>query len=172
MAHAPRSYHVIPLLPYHFRYVGFLLIIISFGAAYLYFWGGRPSLFEIPVLAIVTSYAETRWMVVAQTNALDEIAMICGLMGLLFLGFSREKKESVTINKARVKAIFYAVYSTAGLWIFIYLTIFGWPIIVLSASIFILFLLTYIVMFRFLLLKNSVDVPGKKQSKNIENGVI
>ncbi len=172
MAETPHSYRSLPLLSYRFRYVGFILIIFSLGAAYLYFWGGRPSFFEVPVFAIVTSYAETRWWVAAKTNALDEIAMIFGLIGLLFVGFSREKQESITHDYLRQKAIFYAVYITAGIWILMYLTIFGWPIIVLSASIFILFLLAYTVTFRFLLIKKSVEVSTKKQTKNISNGGI
>ena len=168
MADTPQSYHQLPLLPYRFRYVGLFLILLSFGAAYLYFWGGRPDFFEIPVFAIVTSYAETRWMIVAQTNALDEIAVVFGILGLLFIGFSREKQEIAGYNPVRVKALFYSVYIAAGLWILIYLTIFGWPIIIISAMIFILFLLTYIITFRFLLFKKNIEVSSINQLKTKE----
>lgn len=168
MVDTPQLYHQLPLLPYRFRYVGFLLIILSFGAAYLYFWGGRPAFFEIPVFAIVTSYVETRWMVIAQTNALDEIAVVFGILGLLFVGFSREKQEKTGYNPLRVKAIFYSVYIAAGLWILVYLTIFGWPIIVISATIFILFLLTYIITFRFLLFKKNVEVSNTNQLNSLD----
>jgi hypothetical protein len=51
MAKGSESHYQLPLLPYRFRYVGYALILFSFGAAYLYFWGGRPSFFEIPVFA-------------------------------------------------------------------------------------------------------------------------
>jgi hypothetical protein len=162
MANGSESHYQLPLLPYRFRYVGYALILFSFGAAYLYFWGGRPSFFELPVFAIVTSYVETRWMVVAQTNALDEIAVVFGILGLLFAGFSRERQEKIEYNPVRVKALFYSVYTAAGLWILFYLLIFGWPIIVVSAFIFIIFLLAYIVTFRFLLIKNKLEMNNPK----------
>ncbi len=114
MGNTPQSNYRLPFLPYRFRYVSFLLLIISFVAAYFYFWGGRPAFFEIPVFAIVTSYAETRWMVVAQTNALDEIAVVFGILGLLFLGFSREKQENNEYDPIRLKALLYSVSVVSG----------------------------------------------------------
>lgn len=155
MAHRPNTYYTLPLLPHTFRYIGYLLILSSLGAAYLYFLGGRPAFFEVPVFAIVTSYAETRWFVVAQTNALDEMALIFIMLGLIFIGFSRDKNESQIFDEARVKAIFYAVYITAALWGFLYIVIYGWPIIPVSAGMFLLFLIVFILSFRLLVYKKS-----------------
>ncbi|TVQ04651.1 MAG: hypothetical protein EA359_05780 [Balneolaceae bacterium] len=138
----------LPLLPYRFRYAGFALIILGFGAAYLYFWGGRPAFFEVPVFAIVTSYVETRWFVVAQTNSLDEISFLFFLFGLLFIGFSRDKNENHITNLIRIKILFYSVYLTTLVWGLAYLTVFGWPIIVVSAFIFATFLIVYIILLR------------------------
>lgn len=155
MANKPETYYKLPLLPHSLRYVGYLLIFLSLGAAYLYFWGSRPAFFEVPVFAVVTSYAETRWLVIAQTNALDEIFVIFALLGLLFIGFSRDKNESHLLNESRVKAIYYATYVTTALWIVMYVTIYGWPIIPVSAGVFLLFLIVYILSFRLLAAKNS-----------------
>jgi len=126
------------------------LIILGFGATYFYFLGGRPVLFEVPVFAIITSYAETRWMVIAQTNALDEMAIIFALLGLIFIGFSKDKNEDHLFYESRVKAIYFAAYATTALWVLLYLTIYGWPIIPVSSSIFLLFLTIYIISFRLL----------------------
>lgn len=142
-----------PLFPHRLRFVGFIFISLSLIAAYLYFWKGRPAFFEMPVFAFVTSYAETRWMVVAQTNALDEIAVILGIIGLLFTAFSKETHETELITSLRVRTLFHAVYITTGIWLFLYLVVYGWPVIVLSASVFILFLLIYIIIFRSCLVK-------------------
>ncbi len=144
----------LPLLPYRFRYVGFSLIIIGFTATYLYFWGGRPRFFEIPVLAIVTSYLETRWFVVAQTNALDEIAFLSFLFGLLFIGFSIEKNEEKEIAALRIRSVFYSIYFTAALWAIAYLTVFGWPIIGVSAVMFAAFLIVHTLLFRFMVMRH------------------
>lgn len=150
MAQDSAIYRPLPLLPYRFRFAGYLLILLSFGAAYLYFWGGRPSFFEVPVFAITTSYVETRWFVLAQTNLLDEMAMAFAVLALLFIGFSSEQTESVELDKLRGRALFYSVYVTAIIWIFLYVTIFGWPMVVVSATIFLLFLATYILIFQLL----------------------
>ncbi|TVR19599.1 MAG: hypothetical protein EA391_00305 [Balneolaceae bacterium] len=144
----------LPLLPYRFRYAGFVLIVIGFFATYLYFWGGRPRFFEIPVLAVVTSYLETRWFVVAQTNALDELAFLSYLFGLLFIGFSREKNEDSIITALRARSIFYSTYVAAALWALAYLTVFGWPIIAVSAVTFAAFLIVHITLFRFMMIRH------------------
>jgi hypothetical protein len=138
----------LPLFPYRFRYAGFGLIILGFGAAYLYFLGGRPAFFEVPVFAIVTSYVETRWFVAAQTNSLDEISFLFFLFGLLFIGFSRDKNENDVTNLIRIKMLFYSVYLTSLVWGLAYITVFGWPVIVVSASIFTTFLIVYIILSR------------------------
>ena len=156
MAIRPDTHFKLPLLPHSFRYAGYLLIIFSLGAVYLYFLGGRPAFFEVPVFAIVTSYVETRWLVLAQTNVLDEIAMIFIILGLIFIGFSRDKIENQWFYEARVMAVYYAVYVTAALWIILYIAIYGWPIIPVSAGMFLLFLIVYILSFRLLVAKKSV----------------
>lgn len=150
MAQESALYRPLPLLPYRFRFAGYVLILLSFGAAYLYFWGGRPAFFEVPVFAITTSYVETRWFVFAQTNLLDEMAMAFAVLALLFIGFSSERTETVELDKLRGRALLYSVYITAIIWIFLYATIFGWPMIVVSATIFLLFLATYILIFQLL----------------------
>ena len=156
----------LPLFPNQFRFAGYLLILIGLGSAYLYYWGGRSSFFEIPVLAVVTSYAETRWFVLAQTNLLDEMALIFLLTGLLFAAFSKEKIESKKLDQYRIKALFCSVYGTAAIWMILYLTIFGWPMMIISASMFILFLVFYIIIFGYLKRDRSIEMelnkPGNK----------
>ncbi|NBC04017.1 MAG: hypothetical protein GVY20_09970 [Bacteroidetes bacterium] len=155
MARGLVSYNSLPLLPFRFRLVGYIMILFSFGAAYLYFWGGRPALFEVPVFAILTSYAETRWFVIAQTNALDEIAVLSALLGLLFILFAREKNENAEIQNMRVRSLFLSVYITIGLMILIYVTVFGWPVFIPISFSFILFLLVAIIRFKINLFKYS-----------------
>jgi hypothetical protein len=171
MATLPETYFKLPLLPHSLRYVGYLLILISLGAAYLYFWGGRPAFFEVPVFAVVSSYLETRWLVMVQTNILDEIAVVTMFIGLLFVAFSSEVSETGGVYQARVESLIYAVYGTTGIFVVIYLTVFGWPATALFAASFGCFLVIYTVLFRLLLLKDRVEVqhqqnrnPLKKES--------
>lgn len=148
-------YSAIQLFPHRFRRLGYLFLLIAFATSYLYFWGGRPSFFEVPVFAIITSYAETRWMGLAQTNLLDELTHLFLISGLIFIAFSKESHETEMIQQCRIKALFYAVYLTSAIWIVIYMTVYGWPIVIVSASIFVLMLVLFIFIFRYLLYKNS-----------------
>jgi len=145
----------IPLLPVKARLIGFLLIFPGLAAGYLYYFGGKPSVFEIPVFAIVTSYLETRFMVLAQTNILDETAAVCIISGLICIGFSRLQQEDSFIASLRVRALFMAVYCSAILWIALFLLVFGWPILIVSSLVFLFFLLTNILVFQILLIRNK-----------------
>lgn len=147
MAVSDPSKSSLPLFPYRSRWGGYVAILAGLFSGYLYFWGGRPAFFEIPVFAVVTSYAETRWFVFAKTNALDEMAVVFILAGLMLIAFSKERNEDRRLDQIRIRSLFYSVYATISIWILLYLTVFGWPTIILSAGIFILFLLTYILIF-------------------------
>ncbi len=160
-------YRPLPLLPYRFRYAGYILILLSFGSAYLYFFGGRPSFFEVPVFAIATSYAETRWFVISQTNLLDELSVAFVIVALLFIAFSREQTESIELDKLRGRALLYSAYATAIIWVFLYVSIFGWPMIVVSATIFLLFLVTYILAFQLLRRNLTTTTSNKNQMQGM-----
>ena len=133
--------NTLPLLPYKFRYVGIFSLFIAITGAYLYFFGGKPAFFTIPVFAAVTSYLETRTMVIAQTNVLDETALIFFIISLIFLGFSKEKNETARLQFLRFKSIILSVYITSGIWILLAILIYGWAIFIVSSGVFILFLL-------------------------------
>lgn len=165
MANVDDSYYPLPLLPHRFRFAGYILILLSLGAAYLYFLGGRPAFFEVPVLAIVTSYAETRWFVIAQTNALDELAFVFSLLGLLAILFSKQKHELPKISFLRMKAIVYGVLGTSLILILLYITVFGWPIFTVIASSFAFFLVVSIIIFRILLYKYQKEYNNNSNKK-------
>jgi hypothetical protein len=153
----------LPLFPFSFRFFGILLIIIGAISGYMYYWGGKPAFFEIPVFAVYTSYIKTRYFVIAQTNLLDEAAAVFILTGLIFTGFSKEKNEDQSTSLLRVKALLYAVYVAAAVWVALFIFIFGWPIIIASSFVFLIFLLTFIFIFRLMLFK------VKYQLKKIKN---
>ena len=125
-----------PLIPFKYRVIGIILVVLGTISGYLYFFGGKPDLLTSKIFAIVTSYIETRYLVVAQTNLLDEIAAIGILTGLVFIGFTEEKREEFYTNMIRLKAFYYSVYITAILWIIAFLLIYGWTIFIFSTSIF------------------------------------
>ena len=142
-----------PLFPYKARLFSPLLFIPGLVSGYLYFFGGRPAFFEVPVFAVVTAYAETRFLVFAQTNLLDELFCLLCIGGLALFVFSKEKSEKEEYSVLRVNALIRSVYITLGFWLVCFLLIFGWAIFVVSTLLFIFFLITYYVTFRILVVK-------------------
>jgi len=147
----------IPLFPFRFRYFGSVLILIGLISGYLYYFGGRPSFFQIPVFAVMTSYVETRYFVIAQTNLLDEAAALLILTGLLFIGFSKERTENAATMELRLKALIYAVYGASAFWILLFLVIFGWPIVVASSVIFPVFIMSYILIHQIMVIRRQAN---------------
>lgn len=156
----------IPLLNYPFKIIGLLLVLISLLCGYLYFLGGRPTVFEIPVFAIVSSYMESRFFVIAKTNILDELCGILLIGGMVMIAFSKERIEQEEYFKLRVKALIYAVYATSALWMVIFLLVYGWVIFIVSAAIFLFFLISYYLLFRYLVFKWNRGVETGQHGTN------
>lgn len=144
----PLSRFSIPLFPYKFKFVGFGFILLGLVSGYLYYFGGKPAFFVTPVFAVITSYLETRFFVLAQTNLLDEFAAVFTVCGFAFIAFSKEKTENESLIILRLKAFFYAAYFTLILWVFLILVIFGWPIFIFSSFLFLVFIIAYLFAFR------------------------
>jgi hypothetical protein len=143
----------LPLLPFKFRYYGIFFLIIAVVCGYLYYFGGRPDFFTIPVFAAVTSYIGTRTLVLAQTNILDEIAILFFVISLIFFGFSKDKTETDPLTYLRLKSLILSVYITSSVWILLFLLIYGWAIFIVSSGMFIIFLLLNIIMYNILKIK-------------------
>ncbi len=144
---------------YRMKFLGLAFILFSIPFAYLYFWGGRPDFFQIKVFAIVSKYMNTRYFVIAQTNILDELAAILFLSGLALISFSKERKEEDHFEKLRIKALINSLYITIGFWLLSFLFVYGMSIIFVSVFVFVLFLVTYNILFRLYLTRNKKKIP-------------
>lgn len=140
-------------LPYWYKYIGAVLLLLAFITGYLYFLGGKPDFFTIPTFAFVTAYFETRYVSLIQTNLLDEITLIFLIIGLAMIGFSKEKREIAAFDAIRLKALVYAVYASIVIWIIMIMLVYGWTIFLFSSSIFFLFLLIYLIICRIMIFK-------------------
>lgn len=143
------------LFPHKFRYAGLVLFLLGIVAGYLYYFGGKPDFFVTPVFAMVTSYLETRFFVLAQTNLLDEISAVFTICGVALLGFSKEKSENGEFNSLRLKVFVYASYFSILVWIILVLVIYGWPIFIFSSFMLLVFMITYLVVLRFMIFRNN-----------------
>jgi len=142
-----------PLFPNKARIISPMLIVPGLLCGYLYFFGSRPDFFEIPVFAVVSTYMESRFFVLAQTNILDELFAILCISGLAIFVFSKERSEQEHYNQVRVNALIRSVYITLGFWLVCFLLVFGWAIFLVSSLLFVFFLITYYVTFKVLVHK-------------------
>lgn len=151
------------LFPFKAKFMGLALMVLSLPFAYLYFWGGKPEIFNIKIFAVVTTYLETRYFVISQTNILDELAAIFFILGISLFSFSKEKCEKEYFELLRVKALVKALYITILFWLISFLFVYGMAIFIVCFLIFIIFLLTYNILFRIYLRQDfNSQSNGKK----------
>jgi len=143
------------LFPHRTRFYGLILILVSLVCAWLYFWGGKPDIFNIRIFAIVSAYIETRYFVWAQTNILDELAAVFLIAGITIISFSKEKNESDLLDLFRVKALYNSLFITLALWILCILLIYGLAIFIVSSGVLILYLINYNILFRYYMYNQS-----------------
>lgn len=146
----------IKLLPFWTKIVGLVLLIISFLAAYLYFLGGKPEIFNFKVFAFISVYLKKQTFAVIQTNILDELAAILFIVGIVLITFSKEKVEKLNYPILRGKAIKHALIITLIIWLLSFLLVYGMVIFIVSASILFLFFIIYNILFYTYLVKENI----------------
>ena len=134
------------LFPHQFRIVGWVLAIV---AVVGYLW--LPEIhFKMPSLYFDTFFDnenESGFFRMARTNSLS-IAMILLTIGLLFIGFSKEKVEDEFVQYLRAQSLIWATYVTATLFIATTLLIYGIAYIYVPFLVFYVFLILFIIKFR------------------------
>jgi amino acid transporter len=87
------------IFPNRYKKIGWLLA--GTGLALLVAWFTLDFRVNLPVLAIVSVYFNTKWFAVFQTNVADELIMVCLVAGFMLVAFSREKEESIQLDRIR-----------------------------------------------------------------------
>jgi hypothetical protein len=143
------------VFPYKAKFLGLGLMVLALPFAYLYFWGGKPDIFNFKTFAFITTYLETRYFVMSQTNILDELAAVLFLSGISLVSFSKEKNEKQEFDILRSKALTNSVFITIVLWMVSFLLFYGMAIFIASFLIFVILLVVYNLLFRYYLLKDK-----------------
>lgn len=134
------------LFPHQFRVIGWVLAIVAV-VGYLCL----PEIhFKMPSLYFDTFFDdenESGFFRMATANSLS-IAMILLTIGLLFIGFSKEKIEDEFVQYLRAQSLIWATYVTAILFIATTLLIYGIAYIYVPFLVFYVFLILFIIKFR------------------------
>ena len=136
------------LLPFKYKMPGYILIFIGLILSILFFTINFR--FQIPVLVLVSSYMETRFFTIFNTNFADELIFISLLTGFSLVAFSREKSEKDFYNSLRLRALVKTVITNTVFMIFSVLFIFGSAFMgIIVLNIFLPFIV-YLVFFNFM----------------------
>lgn len=147
------------LLPFKVKIFSILLLIGSLCSAYLYFWGGKPDVFNVKVYALLSVYLQKQTFAFIQTNLLDELAAILFILGLVLFSFSKERKELENYPTLRGKAFIQALIISLSIWIILFLLIYGMAIFIISSGIFILFFIIYNLLFYIYIISAKYQKP-------------
>jgi len=130
------------LLSYRFKIAGWLLILSA--AVLTIVYSSFNFKISLPILAIYSSYLETKFFTTFTTNFADELILLLYLSGFFFVVFSKSKHESANVsvlrNTALFKAVFYNTLFLAFSILFIYGNGFVFVLIINLISTFIFYL--------------------------------
>jgi len=145
------------LFPNRFKVIGWLLFIPSFifGIVCRILEIEIDNYLPIKVFAIYKNgiFTENVFFDFMENGVLDEIVLICHIVGGILIGFSRMKVEDEYIAKIRYESLVWATYFNFGFLLFSTLFIFGtvyFEVMVLNVFSMLLF---FIIRFHYMILK-------------------
>lgn len=144
------------MLSYKFKIPGYILIIAGSVLTYLYFVVNIR--IEIPVLAIVSSFTETKFFTVYKTNIADELIILSLVAGFCMVVFSNEKNETDALRKIRIRSLFLTIRADILLLLFFTLFIYGGGFMAFIVINIVLPFIIYLITFN--ILKNR-ELKGK-----------
>jgi hypothetical protein len=79
----------------------------------------------MPVLALFSSFMESRFLTTFRTNFADELIMLLFLSGLFLLAFSKDKHEQLSYKSLRIEALIKTVLADSILVMLVLLFVYG-----------------------------------------------
>ena len=135
------------LFPNSFKLVGLVIFAIAFIA--LIFWKcleNSPE-FKMPALIEGDLLGDCDFFCIAECGLITFIMPLL-IIGLVFIGFSKEKIEDEFVKSIREQSLVWATYCAAILLVIFSLTVYSWSYLYAMYSIFPLFLILFIIKFR------------------------
>lgn len=141
------------MLSFKWKIAGFIIAALSAILAVFYFAAGFR--FEMPVLAIVSSYREIKFLSIFSTNFADETILLGFISGFALIAFSRERKELACYRGIRISALTKAVVIYTLFLIFSVLFLYGSVFMGIVVLNLVLPFVLYILIFNILKFKTS-----------------
>ena len=141
------------LFPHYFQWIGWVVAIASFVVLLLGFINDIT--IRMPALYVDVFFDddnEDGFFQMARTT-MYSIAMPLLIIGLIFIGFSKEKVEDEFVQYIRSQSLIWSTYVTAGLFILGTLLIYGITYLLIPYMVFFVFLLLFILKFKIAMLR-------------------
>lgn len=110
-------------MPYKYKIPGYALLIAGAVMTYLYFVVNIR--LEIPVPAIISSFAETKFFTTYKTNIADELLILLLITGFSLIVFSKEKNETVQLRELRIRSLIRTALTDIFIILFATLFVYG-----------------------------------------------
>ena len=141
------------LFPHYFQWIGLAIAVASFVAlcvgTYVDFSIRMPALY---LDVFFDDDCKSGFFRMAETGMFS-IAMPLLIIGLIFLGFSKEKVEDEFVQYLRSQSLIWSTYVTAGLFILGTLLIYGMTYLYIPYLVFFVFLLLFVIKFKIAMLR-------------------
>ncbi len=142
------------LFPHRFRVIGWVLAIVAVAAEVIgKIWFPHlkfkvPALYYDGVFEFFSDDPMPQGFFVMGTSSLLTLVLVVLCIGMIFIGFSKEKVEDEFVSHIREQSLVWATYVTAVLFILATLTIYGGIYMLVPLAVFFVFLILFIVKFR------------------------
>lgn len=110
-------------MPYKCKIPGYALLIAGAVMTYLYFVVNIR--LELPVPAIISSFAETKFFTSYKTNVADELLIILLITGFSLIVFSKEKNETGQLRELRIRSLIRTALTDIFIILFATLFVYG-----------------------------------------------
>jgi hypothetical protein len=139
------------MLPYRFKFPGYILILTGIVLSILYFT--VKFRFQMKVFALFSSYLKTRYFTTFTTNFADETIFLLLLSGFSLTVFSREKDELDVFMPMRYRALVRTVIADILFLFLSVLFIYGSGFLVMAIFNIILPFILYLLFFTYMKIK-------------------
>ena len=146
------------LLPNRYKLIGWcLLIAVTF--LYIIFYSIEFE-YETKVFSILNQgfMSDSEWFSFSKTDISKTVVGVLFIVGGIFVGFSKEKKEDEFIEKIRLSSLLWAVWVNYGLLTFGFLFVFGMAFLNVMMYNMFTILIIFIARFNYILYKSNKTV--------------
>ena len=147
----------------NFKVAGIILLVPAlFFTFFRFYLGEKPEFLKHKILAIYSSFLETKYFTLIENNLSEEICGLTLLISLVFIAFSKEKNENESYWQIRLNSVFLALYLNILFLLLSLLFVYGLAFVEILILNMYLFLIFYSVIFNYKLKKEGKAISKER----------